>query len=98
VESGAASVKVAAGVAVVPVFASGAVVASTGAVVSAVGESAVAAGTSTTEGAEKLWDFANSDPAKRPALDRTQGVPPLKKRGAEKRTDPSPATAMKVKA
>ncbi|HYP17830.1 MAG TPA: hypothetical protein VEQ65_11520 [Opitutus sp.] len=96
-ESGAASVKVVSGVAAVPVFASGAIVASAGTVLNAVGESAVAAGTTTTQGAEKLWDFSTSDPTQRPALDRARAVPPARQTTVRhKAADPSPAEALKA--
>jgi hypothetical protein len=97
VESGAASVKVVSGVVAVPIFASGAVVASAGSLVASVGESAVAAGKTTAEGAEKLWDFATGDPAKRPAIDRTRAVPMPKPTAPSNPVDPSPAAAMKTK-
>jgi hypothetical protein len=95
--SGAASVKVVSGVVAVPVFVSGAAIATTGSIVSAVGESAAAAGKTTTEVAEKLWDSSTRDPAKRPPLDRDHAVPPAKKITAAKPLDPAPGAMLKAK-
>lgn len=90
------SAQVASGVAAVPVWVSGAAVASGGAVVVASGEAAARAGVATAKGADQLWDFATSDPAKRPALNREVGVPPAKA-PASKPRDPTPAEALKTK-
>lgn len=101
VESGAASVQLVSGVVAVPVMASGAVVKGSGAVLSALGGSADAAGTATMKGAEKIWDFASSDPAQRPSLAHEKAVPPSAMipktaTAAAKPHDPSPAEALKA--
>lgn len=95
-DSAAGSVKVVAGVAAVPVWMSGAVVASGGAVVSSVGTAGNQAGVAITKTAGKLWDFASGDPSQRPHLNRDRAVPPLKKTEA-KPADRSPAETLKTK-
>lgn len=81
------SVRIASGVAAVPIFASGAVVGASGAVVGAVGDGSV-------EGAGKLWDFANNETSPRPALNRGVGVPAPK---PAPQKDPPPGAAMAPK-
>lgn len=94
--SAAGSVRVVSGVAAVPLWMSGAVAAGSGAVVSAVGESMGKGGETTMKGADEMWDFANGDPAKRPALNRGKGLPP-RKPASECPKDPSPAEALGTK-
>lgn len=75
------------GVVAVPVWMSGGV--STG-----VGTSLKHSGKTAGRVATNLWDAATGDPAKRPALDRTIGLPKAK-RFPTKAKDPSPAEALK---
>jgi hypothetical protein len=94
-ESVVGSVKVASAVAAVPVWMGSQVIAGSGAVIEKVGESAADVGAAGAHGAEKMWDFATSDPAKRPPLSRDVGLP-SKKDVAPKPHDPSPAEAIKL--
>ena len=87
-ELGVAAAKAVAGTAALAFWTGGSTVSAAGTVVAAVGESTAAAGNTLARGGEKLWDFASGDPQKRPALDRTRSVPPLRPTA---RKDPSPA-------
>ena len=84
----AGSVRLVSGVAAVPVWMSGAVV-------NGIGTALTESGKATTEAADKMWDAAHGDPAKRPALDREIGLPKPTKTAATTPRDPSPAEALK---
>jgi hypothetical protein len=94
--SAAGSVRVVSGVAAVPVWMSGAVVAGSGAVVSAVGESMGKGGDAAMKGADDMWDFANGESTKRPVLNREKALPP-RTTTPEKAKDPSPAEVLGTK-
>lgn len=100
VESGVASGKALAGAAAVPVWMSGAVVQGSGAVATSIGQASSEAGRGLTTGAAAMWDSASGDPAKRPALNRTVGVPAAPATTAPApvpaaRKDPPPSEALK---
>ncbi|QYM78822.1 hypothetical protein K0B96_16185 [Horticoccus luteus] len=103
-ESAKGAVKLASGVAAVPVWMSGAVVQSGGKVLAAVGDASAQGGEAAAEGAAKMWDFATSDDTARPPLDREAAVPPVKATESASVTpakttlpaDPSPAEALKA--
>ncbi len=103
VDSGAASGKVVTTVAAVPLWMSGAAVQGSGTVVNAVGTASAQAGAAIVKGAEKMWDTSTGDPAQRPALNRSVGLPAAKPAAAPAPTpapapaahrDPSPADAL----
>lgn len=97
VQSGAASGQAVTAVAAVPLWMSGAVVQGSGTVVASVGNASAQAGAAVTAGAEKMWDSATGDPAKRPALNRQVGVPAVPPTPVPaKRQDPPPAEALKL--
>ncbi len=88
-ELAVATTKVASGAAAVAFWTAGSAVASAGSTVAAVGHSTAVAGSTVAQGAEKMWDFASSDPARRPAVNRERSVPPLKQ---TVRCDPPPSS------
>jgi hypothetical protein len=77
----------------------GSTVGASGALSNAVGQGLDHVGNATIKAGDKLWDFANGDPAKRPPLDHAlTGAPPAKAATSAKAApakDPSPAEAMK---
>lgn len=109
-ESAKGAVKLASGVAAVPVWMSGAVVQSGGKVLMAIGDASAQGGATATNGAGKMWDFATSDDSARPALDREAAMPPVKAapaalapastmaptNAAAPAGDPSPVEALKA--
>ena len=90
------SVQVLSGVAAIPVFLSGAALAGSGNLVASVALASAEMGAELSRGGKAMWDFATSDPAARPALDRQRSVPPLKNQAAPRPVDPPPGVAMKA--
>ena len=80
------SFRLVSGVAAVPVWLSGATLASAGQVSTQLGKDSARA-------AQDLWDFATGEPAKRPPLNREVGLP-KKESISAKSHDPSPAEAL----
>jgi hypothetical protein len=80
----------------IPVYLSGAVLAGSGNLVASAALASAEMGAELSRGGKALWDFATSDPAVRPALDRQRSVPPLKNQGAPRPIDPPPGVAMKA--
>jgi hypothetical protein len=89
-------VRASAAVGAAPVMLSGAALAGSGAIVGSIAAATTDLGGALFGGGQELWDFAGSDPARRPPLNRERSVPPLKKPTAAP-VDPSPAVAMKIK-
>ena len=80
------SFRLVSGVAAVPVWMSGATLASAGQVSTQLGKDSGRA-------AQELWDFATGDAAKRPPLNREVGLP-KKEAASLKPRDPAPAEAL----
>ncbi|HEY4299988.1 MAG TPA: hypothetical protein VGM73_03875 [Candidatus Didemnitutus sp.] len=84
--------RLASGVAAVPLWLGGAGVAISGAASTSTGESLAATGRAAIKGGDHWWDFATDDPAMRPAMNRERAVPPTRN-PVVKAKDPSPAEA-----
>jgi hypothetical protein len=95
-ESAQGSVQVVSGFSAIPVYLSGAVLAGSGNLVASAALASAEMGAELSRGGKALWDFATSDPAARPALDRQRSVPPLKNQAAPRPSDPPPGVAMKA--
>lgn len=87
-EVAVAALKTTSGAAAIAFWTAGTAVSGAGTVVGAIGNSTAHAGGTVAQGAEKMWDFASGDPARRPTVNRERSVPPLKQ---TVRRDPPPS-------
>ncbi|QYM78027.1 hypothetical protein K0B96_11980 [Horticoccus luteus] len=95
VAAAAGSLRLTSKIAAVPLWLAGSAAVSAGATVSAVGSSAAAVGASAADAARQTWDFSSGDPASRPSLDPSVGLPPAPVPPAPPPHDPSPAEMLK---